>query len=303
MKAGTLDDNDNAVATLDGILAVLGSNYPQRFIETFEEQLRHWSIEAVAPASSGFSHDLSEPDPCALFGDQSVTLNWSQLVVSSAELFCERRHADAVALMHRVAAHVHAAHGNAEWRSYGVEQDFGGRLGKSMTVGISPTEDIRQICYAKTTTRVRVEIRYLRKVRASLRMDVKHHARPLFDLFAALQTDAAFRVDWKTFCKMCVEPPHAMLTEVSQMMALIAECARGAGVSAKPVFTALLTARSIAEDDSGDFPRRLMKRLEAAGLIDRQSLVRRVRPGERRRHRLTPVYFEIVGQLQQAFEQ
>lgn len=299
-SADTLDGNDNALAALDRVHSLFGPAYPRRFMEIFEDNLRWWAIEAVAPYDLWFDADLSG-NPTARRDDKVVTLSWSNLVVGYAELFCERRHSTARELMDRVSTHVLASHENSDWQRYADEYDAGGRQGQSMRVGISPTKDIRQVFYAKRRDRIRMEVRYLQHVRKSLRMTAQREALPLRSVFSALQRDAASRIAWKTFCRMSIEPPKAMLTELSDMMARIAECARGANVAAKPVFTALLSTGSIAEGDREQFPRRLMRRLEAAGLIDRQSLVRRVRPGEVRRHRLAAKYAAMVSELQKAF--
>lgn len=53
--ARTLDSSDNAFDHVDHLVERMGSDHGRRFISIFEEKLKQWALDAVAPLSEGFS--------------------------------------------------------------------------------------------------------------------------------------------------------------------------------------------------------------------------------------------------------
>jgi hypothetical protein len=160
-----------------------------------------------------------------------------------------------------------------------------------------------QVFYAKSTDRVRAEMRFKRAVRNTLRLQLDPSSvSPLSELFLGVRKQVVGRTKWTVFCRMASEPDRALLDEVAQMMSAIARCTTVAKVDPHPVFLALLTTGGIDETGPhGPTPRRLIKNLAEEGLITTQSLKRRMQPGERRRHALTGDWRDIVNRLQVAF--
>lgn len=300
-SARTLDGTDNAFDHLDDIIERMGQDHAGAFISMFEGKLKEWALDAVAPRSEGFRHDIRGGTLVADNGVHRVSLNWNHLFLQSAEVYVERRHSGAPALMERLNAAVLAAHAEADWRMYEIDE-IGGRSAGSTVIGIAPTSRIRQVYYAKTRDRIRIETRYHHRVRDALRGAPISVTTPLRDLLIGLREEAAARLQWDSFCAMAAEPPVPMITDFARLAGIVARCASQAGVDAEPVFAALIGSGGLEQTRAdGRFPLRLIRRLVDAGLVHRASLTRRARPGQARRHHLTEPYATVALMLQRTF--
>jgi hypothetical protein len=296
---------DNAVPRPAEVQRKLGPTFADTFLEILDVQLRRWVLDTLAPTSAGFVHRQVDTRLMAGSEDMTMRLDWADLIVLYAEAHFERRHSSAEALMERLAHTVPQAHSETGLRRYG-ETELGGRRLGSAVVGFARTKTVHQVYYAKYRDRVRAETRYQSAVRNAVRATRCTTDYPLAELLGQVRNDAVRRSNerWGTFCAMCAEPLRATLNEVAGMVALVAECAQAASVAFLPVFSALLTSGGIDETDAdGTAPRRLMDRLERAGLISRQSLNARRCAGERRRHALTGDWLEIVQRMKAAFDE
>lgn len=299
--ARTLDSSDNAFDHVDHLVERMGRDHGRTFISIFEEKLKQWALDAVAPLSEGFSWIDREESLIADNGRHRVVLDWQRLFLRSAEIYCERRHGDAVGLLNRLTGVVLAAHAEADWRTYPIDE-IGGRIAGSTVIGIKPTSRIEQVFYAKTRDRVRIETRYHHRVRDNIPRASISACNPLQDILLGLREDAANRLQWDSFCTMAVEPPIPMMQDFARLIGVIAQCAVQARVDPEPVIAELIGAGGISETPTdGPFPRRLMQRLEAEGLITRESLMRRARPGQARRHHLTQPYLSVAEMIQRTF--
>lgn len=299
--ARTLDSSDNAFDHVDHLVERMGRHHGRRFISIFEEKLKQWALDAVAPLSEGFSWIDREERLIADNGSHRVVLDWQRLFLRSAEIYCERRHGDAVGLLNRLTSVVLAAHAEADWRTYPIDE-IGGRIAGSTVIGIKPTSRIEQKFYAKTRDRVRIETRYHHRLRDNLPPASISACNPLQDILLGLREDAANRLQWDSFCTMADEPPIPMVQDFARLTGVIARCAVQARVDPEPVIAELIGAGGISETPpNGPYPRRLMRRLEAEGLITRESLMRRARPGQARRHHLTQPYLSVAEMIQRTF--
>lgn len=297
----TLDGADNALHDLDIIINRLGHNLHASFMAVFERKIREWVIETVAPAYYGFTHDVGGTVLTATSDEHRVALDWSKMRVRYAEVYCERRHGNAVGLMDRLASTVLAAHREMEWRTYEIGE-IGGRDACSATIGIKPTSRTEQVYYAKEADRVRIETRYKSRVRDNLRGAPISTTSPLHDMLQRLQTDTCGRLKWDAFCSMAEEPPTPLISDVARLAGVIARCASAARVAPEPLFTTLFGTGGIDEGPrDSNFPARLIRRLADAGVIHCDNLQRRCRPGQVRRHYLREPYLGVASALQAAF--
>jgi len=299
--APAVDHNDNAIGSYDEAKAALSGTIADPFLLLFEDRLRSWLQEAVAPLDVGFAHSLNMVQPVAQFDDLTVTLLWDSLIVRKAEVYCERRHSGARQAIERLSARLNSANANSTWHSYPTEE-HGSRSGRSISVGFSPTKDIRQAYYAKCPDRIRIETRYDKRILNAVGYPDVDQMRPLISRLAALRADAVRRGAYSEFCKMIKEPTTATVSDLASLVAAIAECATQARVRVAPVVTSLLSTGSIDQTDTGgEAPQRLIDRLCDARLIERSNLARR-RPGEPLRYTLVGVHHDAVRQLQKAFQ-
>lgn len=301
-SAITLDGNDNAFADLTPIMSRMGTDHSRPFIAIMERKLKDWALEAAAPPDAGFQHRSYGSVLVADNGVHRVALDWSRLFVRSVEIYCERRHGRAPALMERINTAVLAAHAEADWQRYPIDE-IGGRVAGSTVIGIKPTGRIKQLYYAKAIDRVRIETKYFHRVRDNLRDVQISPDTPLRDIMLALRADATRRLRWDAFCAMAAEPPVPILNDFSHLAGAIARCCAEARVDPEPVFAALVGSGGMNQTRSdGNFPIRLTRRLIEAGLVHRDSLIRRARPGQPRRHHLTEPYATVARMVRQTFD-
>jgi hypothetical protein len=301
MPAETLDRQGNAFDHLDELIGRMGPDYAGAFIGIFERKLKEWALDALAPRSEGFSWFEADELLIAENGAHRIVMQWQRLFLRSAELYCERRYGDAVGLLNRLSSVVLSAHAEAEWRTYPIEE-IGGRVAGSTVIGVKPTSRIEQVFYAKTIDRVRMETRYHHRVRDNLPRASISACNPLQDLLLGLRDDAVARLRWDSFCEMAQEPPIPIMADFARLTGVIARCAMQARVDPEPVIAELIGAGGLNETPAnGPFPRRLLRRLAEHGLITNESLVRRARPGQPRRHHLTQPYLSVAQMVQQTF--
>jgi hypothetical protein len=301
-SANTLDGNDNALARYDELRERLGADFMGRFIEIFESKLKHWVLETVAPKRFGFRWIEDGGQLIGLSRAHRVALDWSRLLIRSAEIYCERRHPDAVGLLNRQYARVTAAHADAEWQQYPIGER-GGRSGCSPTLGVNLTKSIRLKLYAKSTDRLRIETSYIRRVHENVPRELVSGEHPFRDLLIALRGDAERRLMWNELCEMCESTPGPDMITFAALTGHIGRCASEANVNPEPVFTALFGGSGLDQTGAdGRFPRRLTDKLVAAGVIERSNLMRRKRPGQKTRFHVTPRYESTVRAVQQALD-
>ena len=300
--APTLDGNDNALAGLRAVFDALGDDAISNFIVIYDQQIRQWATEAVAPVVFGFRSREERRGIYSSNDETEVLLQWPLLTILKAEAYVERRHTGAVALMDRLSRRIPAGHSGAQWRRYDMTE-LGGRTEGSEIVGLDLTKSVQQVYYAKTRNRVRAETRYNKSVRNSVRKTVSGAEMvALADLVTAIRLDAVTRTQWEGFWAMCAEPGRATLHEFARLVSQIATVAQSVRTDPLPVLTSLLATGGIDETGrEGDAPPKLIRKLHDAGVIEGSGLQRRRRPGVTRRHRLRAGWFEAAEQLQEAF--
>lgn len=300
-SATTLDGNDNAFADLTRVRERIGEDHARGFASILERKLREWAIDVAAPQSEGFEHRTGDGLLVGSDGVHRVALDWSHLFIRSAEIYCERRHGDAPQLMERITTAVLAAHADADWQRYEIDE-IGGRIAGSTVIGIKPTGRIKQLYYAKARDRIRIETRYFLRVRDNLRDLHISASAPLRDLLIGLRDDATRRLRWDAFCAMAAEPPLPTVTDFAHLTGVIARCCAQARVDPEPVFAELVGAGGFTQSrNGGAFPLKLVKRLIEAGLVHNDSLTRRARPGQPRRHHLTEPSATVARMIRQLF--
>jgi hypothetical protein len=306
--ATTLDGNDNALDRPDLVRTYFGDgDFASAYMPIYEEQLRRWIMDAVAPLAFGFNQSPTTHGIQAISGPHTVRLNWAYLTIWSAEAYLERRHSNAVELMDRLAHAIPASEIEASWRQYG-ENELGGRRQGSPVVGYDHTKTIQQIAYAKTRQRLRLETRFNSGVRNAVRLSIEDTSAhsPLTELLNAARRRSVSLLEnrWGAFCRLCEEPPRATMGDVADFMVRVADLAREEGVYAQDVLASLLGSGGIDEtDEFGTAPPTLIARLIQSRIIDRRSLQNRRRPGAGRRYRLAHDWADVAERLQRALSE
>jgi|GEM_PF-5712741 len=301
VSARTLDGSDNAIHDLTYVVDRLGSDFAGTFTGIFEQKLKQWALNAVAPDSVGFSH-LS--DGVALAGTDGlhgVMLHWDRLYPAEAEVYFERRHGAAPGLMDRLTTAIMASHSNCEWRRYPLAE-IGGRQNGATSIGVKPTERTKLVFYAKTADRLRVEMRFSYKVKDNLRNVTISPSTPITDILFGLRDKMLSRLEWDSLCEMVAEQPEPRIEDGVALIGEILRCCRHVHVRHEPVVNALLGTDGFeATDRLGDFPPELVSKLERDGLVSNVGVTTRVRPGETRRHHLLEPHATVAQALRRGF--
>ncbi|TXC68261.1 hypothetical protein FSZ31_11285 [Sphingorhabdus soli] len=302
-RVPTLDASDNIIGNLTEVVDRLGVDWAGAFIRIFEEKLKLWALEAVAPVSEGFAHGYAGEQLYASDALHRVALNWDRLYPAEAEVYFERRHGDALDLMDRLTTAIMASHTNCEWRRYPISE-IGGRRSGSTFIGVKPTKRTKIVIYAKTSDRIRIETRFSFKVKDNLRGTPISADSPLSDILIALRTVAVTRLDWDSLCEMASDVPEPRIEDCADLVTRISRCCTKVHVRPEPVLEALIGAGSFAATDRhGAFTPELVSKLHRAGLISDANIIRRSRPGEERRHHLVEPYATVARAMRQGFAQ
>jgi hypothetical protein len=292
--AGTLDGNDNVFDDLRYVREQMSENHAAAFMATFERQVRRWFCEAVAPYQGGFREEGAGLSTWLASDCLGIEVQWSNVVIRDLEVYFERRRSNAAALMNRINHAVLAGHNEVQWRHHDLGER-GGRSGGSTSIGVRQTEDITLAYYAKLPDRIRGEVRYrrgLRDLAEGMGLDV---GNPLHKVLMVVRNDAVSRLRWEEFCRLAGPMPIITAADLARLAAVVAKCAHRSNVDAEPVLRALLETGGINETPhTGPFPRRLNKRLEGCGVLWRNPLQPRSRPGHSRRYVLEGQYLEVV---------
>lgn len=301
--ASTLDGNDNAFDDLNFVRANMGDDHAAAFMATFERQVRRWVCEVAAPFQGGFRVVTGDHSNFLISGNLGVEVQWSDVAIREAEVYIERRRPNAAFTMNRINHAVLAGHNDVEWRHHHLGER-GGRGGGSTSIGVRQTKDITVAYYAKTEDRIRGEVRYRRSVRDAVDGAARGVCNPLHTVMTALRPDAVSRLRWEEFCRLAGPVPTVSIANLARLAALVSDCARRSHVEAEPVLRALLETGGIDETrHDGPFPRRLAKRLEQCGVLQRSPLLPRSRPGHARRYVLEWRYQEAVRLTQRGFQE
>lgn len=298
----TLDGNDNAIASWSSARSILGDDFATQFLRVFAEQLRRWAIDAVAPERFGFASQSAHDGILANSGSDYLRLFWHHLTVLSAEVYFERRHAQAVNLLDRLSRDVAAGHLASEWRRYG-HNEIGERREGTEVVGLELNIPIQQKYYAKTNDRVRIETTYTRAIRNTLRQTLRDPTQGGFwQLCHALREDTIERCQWDEFADLCAEPKRATLQEATQLFVTVSVTAHKMGIDPTEVLSALLSTGGV-DATVADEPKlpKLLKKLERDGVLRRKNLRRRRQPNAPIRYRLNSDWMDVADRIQRAF--
>ena len=301
VSARTLDGSDNAIDDLTFMVDRLGSDFARTFISIFEDKIKQWALNAVAPDSVGFSHMSDGVDLLASEGRHGVKLHWERLYPAEAEVYFERRHGAALELMDRLTTAIMASHSNCEWRRYPIAE-VGGRQRGATSIGVKPTERTKLVFYAKTADRIRVETRFSYKVKDNLRNATISASNPIGDILIGLREVALRRLRWDSLCEMVAEQPEPRIEDGIALISEILRCCRHVHARPEPVVNALLGTDGFeATDQLGNFPPELVRKLEREGLISSVGVTTKVRPGEMRRHHLLEPYATVARTMRRGF--
>lgn len=297
----SIDGNDNYLPDIALAKRKLGNEYFSQFLNVYDLQFRRWIGEAIS-LNSDFRVRCSSARIVAGSDTGEMRMDWSHLTVRSAELYFERRHSGAPALLDRLTRKVLSAQSGSTWRSYGQNEVGERRLGTEV-IGLDLTASIQQKYYGKTPSRIRCETRYTKGIRNVLRETLGDATNEAFlKILHSLREDVKKRCQWDAFCDLCAEPKVATLHEASMLLATVAIEADKAGVDAGPFLGRLLATGGVdLSNEDGGALSTLINRLIDLEVLEIIKLQRRYRPGMVRRYTLSKTGREIAELVQRSF--
>lgn len=279
----------NWIESMTRVRSLFGDDALAGFIPWFEDALKAFCIEMVAPSGAGFEVLASEDRIVACNGVHRVALDWSRLTLWRAEVYFDRRYSGAPALMNRCLARVTSGQSEAGWTSY--EPPHGAaRSNSGASVSADLTSSIKQVLYAKTENLIRSEFRYQKRIKNSLG---DPEFTSLAEWILAIRADAVRRLRWRSILRL-IEPVRGVdIQHLAEFMGALSRALRGDAQS-EFVIRMLLTTGGL----DSTAPRRLISRLREVGIIEDTRLQQRAMPRQRRRYALAPRYHDIVALLQ-----
>lgn len=201
-EEATLTRTDNALlgtARLGGLEASARFSRNRDFLNTYETKFVELMHETFMPSELGFPAGERSGQGRLYSGIIGVSFNWAGLTVRQAEVYWERHHPNALAIARRLSERLVNSAPRATLRRFqGPLPGQADRVGDSVSVTIPQREDLDLVMYAKTTDRVRFEMRYQKKLRRILRERViTSSEHPLVPWLVGLAEHAQGALRWR----------------------------------------------------------------------------------------------------------
>jgi hypothetical protein len=218
--------------------------------------------------------------------------------VQQAEVYWEGTCADAVSYVLSLGDGISAVAGQMVLRRHFADArqiEIGhNENGVSLVVNLKPSSGDVQLCiYAKSATRVRFEVRYLKDVRGT----VAAHRTGQLDIHQLLnfaRQDASSRMIRFNNALSHLAAAAFDRSDLVELLEAIYSAVNHDRAAALALMSPLFNVGAVSETDTGGIaPRGVMDRLSASGVVSRV----RVRHGGTRRYALTPVYAGVARAL------
>lgn len=268
VRALTLDGSDNYAHFYSGLGGDAGW---REWLALFERQLMlllEWIFHPPTP-------EHGEPDLPGVHGE----LSWSNLTLSEVEAYVERRAENAVDLSVILAQGLVTAAREAETTAYYLARQ--GRRSAALSTVLPLTEDVGLSVYAKTSSRVRFEVRYrdysFSTVRARAEMVGRGEASgPLQALFILAARDASSRLPlpWRFMAEAAVQPERDVASTLAEFAQLVHRACRGEPSYFEAVFARLLRTGAVSSGGADAFaPVGIVEALLRLGVLRRARLL------------------------------
>jgi hypothetical protein len=282
IRRATLCGNDNAlldVARLGGSFLHNRAERWERALEVFITHLRTLFEYELVPSPT--SHFAQFP----VYDDLTVVLNWRELSIQQAEICWDYKTPDALSLMATINQLISAVAPEVRSTVFydGPEAYHLERENNALKVYVPLTANIQAGFYAKTSTRLRAEIKYRGNVKQLCRTRIQGH-RSFVELFSLVREDAAARfipIFQSLAAHATTVEPEAQ--DIAHTLARIAATTEGDEDLLQRIMSILINTGGISE--LGDDPqRRAIQRLVRDGMLHRLP----IRHGGVPRYVLTP---------------
>ncbi|PTS83272.1 hypothetical protein DBR17_08515 [Sphingomonas sp. HMWF008] len=276
--AGSLDGNENYLPEHPSARAALGNDPFLAFMPIYLSHLR----DLVGMILAEGAHEISFEHGEQVFGSAAtgeVRLNWAAANVPQIETYFERFHSRAVSAVRAAAVAILDGDQLNDLTMYPGPHTLA-RAADRLTVGTNLTVDRRfdLAVYAKTETRVRFEVRRLRRGRYSAvapsdqfastsRLD----AHLLHIIFTVGRADAERRVQWINLFQVFDEPDEPSLGDLVELLSSISRAA-GSADGFHRLISALLVDGGVSAGGATDIPDGTIRQLVRVGVLENKPL-------------------------------
>lgn len=256
-----------------------------RFIEIFEEKLKQLLMEALCPPRLQAS--TSEEGCLREVADHSlrVSMEWHKLTVERAEIYWDRFEPKPLGVMHRIGERAlevarsvvakRVDHPLVEQRSEEAQS--------ALVIHLTGTRNIELAVYAKSPSRIRFEVRYLRDFSRMVRGLYSMRTGRLAAVLGRLTQDAARRLPWQQLRNIAAAPQAADVADLPILLDAILAATRRTPSLLSPLVTTLLMTGWVFSDEA-EHPgiSAAIRSLERQGVLEHTSFQQREERGRRR---------------------
>lgn len=291
---------DNWVEDYDLAQRCLGPDVFSAFLPLFSRKL----IDLFAALASPRLSTTVTVDGSDLVLTESgieVRLNCGAINVPQIECYFERHHSQAVPGVRQAVAAALVTLDYALATRYEQIASFGmEREDDKLSIAAKLARDRRLLIYAKSRTRLRFEIKRLKKG------DYRSLAGPagpfqrLTDIFDMERRDLLTACNWASVGALFAEPSQPTMSDLTRLCSLVAAACLAEGVEVEPVLARILEDGGASKSGGHLLPRSLVARLSVAGVLERSHLRSRDHRQTAKRVALTAEYRALIDNISHA---
>lgn len=292
--------SDNWIEDADLALRCLGSDVFGTFLPLFSSKLIDLCTILVSPrVSTNVAVDGS--DIVLAERGIEVRLNCGAINVPQIECYFERHHRQAVPGVRQAVAAALVTLDYALATRYEQITPFGmEREDDQLSISTKLAKDRRLLIYAKSRSRLRFEIKRLKK--GDYR-SLPTPAGPLHRLSAIFDTERRELLtacNWASVGALFVEPSQPTMSDLTRLCSLVAAACLAEGVDVEPVLARILEDGGASKSGGRPLSRSIVSRLTDAEVLERSHLRGRDHRKAAKRVALAPEYRAVIDNIAHA---
>jgi hypothetical protein len=225
-----------------------------------------------------------------------VQLRWSEVRVPQIETYFERHHQQAVGSVGTAALVALGGLDRVDVRRHVQHtSDWAERRDDCLTISTPLNETYRLVIYAKSRTRIRFEVRRLRKGDYTSLPEHEGQANKLLSIINLQRRYLLTAARWDRIGAMFDEPSTPSIGDLTRLCGLVARACLDYDADVQVILTRLLEHGDLCPSRSDGYPAGLITELCALGVLHRVSVGRRDHQRSTKRYTLAPDFRSLVA--------
>jgi hypothetical protein len=275
------------------------------YIQLYEDRLRTLLLSELLPSRIDQPCTIRDFSTTTDDGRFRVTLDWPKAKVKRCEVYWEREHPDPVGVVAYLDNRAMDLARSLRSTHYGGKAGYASAERSdglpTTVVPLTGEGNVELAIYAKTSTRVRFEVRFKRNLSRFVRSVGGEPASRVTRLLTRLKDEAASRLPWSSLARLAAEAPPVQVTHLVQLATKLRDATTQAPALFEPVMLQLMTTGGVSGTEAR-LPgvSKVIRRLERLKVLERVPL--QTKEGrQRRRWGLTLTYAALRQRLEIGF--